>query len=56
VDNSTAETFAKKSAIRTKLRHIDQRQWWVLAERAGINSFANWSMWERRTICLVFYF
>ena len=31
VDNSTAEVFAKKSVTRTKLRHIDQRQWWVRA-------------------------
>jgi hypothetical protein len=33
VDNSTAVAFAGKSVKRTRLRHIDTRQWWVRAVR-----------------------
>jgi hypothetical protein len=37
VDNSTVVAFAGRSAKRTKLRHIDTRQWWVRGLRdAGL--------------------
>jgi hypothetical protein len=33
VDNMTAVAFSKKTVRRTRLRHIDTRQWWVRAVR-----------------------
>ena len=33
MDNAAAEVFAKNTAANTRLRHIDQRQHWVITLR-----------------------
>ena len=33
VDSTTAESFIKNTCAKTRLKHIDQRQNWVLALR-----------------------